>query len=60
MSAGTAGNRPRPQAAVVGLGLSQLVAQMAADGSQHKQEGQLQGEEKRTSLTFSLWRLQIS
>lgn len=60
MSAGTAGNRPRPQAAVVGLGLSQLAAQMAADGSQHKQEGRLQGEEKRTLLRFSLWRLQIS
>lgn len=38
MSAGTAGNRPRPQAGVVGLGLSQLAVQMAADLSQHKQE----------------------
>lgn len=59
MSAGMAGNRPRPQAAGVGLGFSQLAAQMAVDGSQYTQEGGLQGEEKRTLLRFSLWRLQI-
>lgn len=55
MSAGMAGNRPRPQAGEVGLGFSQLVVQMAADGSQHKQEGWrwgLQGEEKKTLLRF--------
>lgn len=39
MSAGTAGNRPRPQPGGVGLALSQLAVQMAANGSQHKQEG---------------------
>lgn len=38
-SAGTAGNRPRPQPGGVGLGLSQLAVQMAANGGQHKQEG---------------------
>lgn len=62
MSAGTAVNQPRPQAAVVGLGLSQLAVQMAAYGSQHKWVGggAVQGEEKRILLRFSWQRLQIS
>lgn len=39
MSAWMADNLPRQQAEGVSLSLSQLVAQMAVDGSQNKQEG---------------------
>lgn len=43
-------DRRLQESALVSVGLA---AQMAADGSQHKQERALQGEEKRTLLRFS-------
>lgn len=59
MSAWMADNHPGPQAEGVSLGLSQLVAQMAVDGSQTKQEGDLANGEG-TLLSFCLGRFQIS
>lgn len=59
MSAWMADNHPRPQAEGVSLGLSQLVAQMAVDGSQNKREGDSENREG-TLLRFCLGRFQIS